>query len=125
MQDGVEAPPEETLEALGKEDLGILDSQDNEIEDLSYATMFATTLTLDAAAKQPQPQQQQQQPDPAAAFSQPMRMDDPVIERPAASHVSRRALCMKRRSACRGWTPGRDKPLRIRRSAELGFQLAR
>ena len=27
---------------------------------------------------------------------------------------------MKRRFLCRGWTPGRDKPLRIRRSAELG-----
>ena len=91
VQDGVEAPPEETLEGLGKGDLGILDSQD-EIEDLSYATMFATTLTLEAAK-----QLQQQQPDPAAAaFSQPMRMDDPVIERPAASHVSSRGCLMKR-----------------------------
>lgn len=69
-------PPEETLEGgLEEQDLGLLDNHD-EVEDLSYATMFANALMLESGKT---PEQQRK--------AEPMRMDDPVIQRPAASQA--------------------------------------
>ncbi|CAL8464049.1 g3584 [Coccomyxa elongata] len=68
LEDGIEAPPEEEL--LEDPDLGLIPGGDEEIEDLSYATMFANTLDLGADTPQ-QPER--------------MRMDDPIIERPSPS----------------------------------------
>ena len=70
-------PPEEALEGgLEEQDLGQLGSHD-EVEDLSYATMFANALLLESG-KTPELQRKAEQP---------MRMDDPVVQRPAASQA--------------------------------------
>ncbi|EIE24972.1 hypothetical protein COCSUDRAFT_83665 [Coccomyxa subellipsoidea C-169] len=71
LEDGIEAPPEE--EVLEDPDLRLIDGGNEEIEDLSYATMFANALDLEADTPQ-QPER--------------MRMDDPVIQRPTPSQAS-------------------------------------
>ncbi len=83
-QDGVEVPPEEVLQgALEEQDLGLLDGQE-EIEDLSYATMFANALTLEGTKAAAEQQRK--------AELEPMSMNDPIIHRPPGSQV-RPASC--------------------------------
>lgn len=65
LQDGVEVPPEE--EIIKEEPLDILEElRDDDIEDLSYATMFANALQLENRTQ----------------ASEAMPMNDPIVERP-------------------------------------------
>jgi hypothetical protein len=81
-------PPEEDV--LPEESADILDElRDDDIEDLSYATMFANALDLDG-----RPDTQLQRPD--EGISERMRMDDLIIECPSTHQVSAAGrLCIR------------------------------